>query len=112
MRKLAAIALMYLSCIYGALASGGYMGAGQVAYMQSAYGGWLIFMSGIPNPNPNPDGCSNNWGIFLDPGAPQYKEHLALLMSAQIAKTPINIYVAGCHGAGYKLLYFVLSGSG
>ena len=88
------------------------MGPGQVAYLQSAYGGWLIFMSGIPSPNPNPDSCPVNSGILLDPTAPQYKEHLALLMSAQIAKTPVNIFVAGCHSAGYKLLYFVLAGSG
>jgi len=106
MKRLLLIALVYVACACSAWASGGLLGASQVANMQSAYGGWLIFMSG---PNPNPDNCPINT-VFLDPSSPQYKEHLAVLLSAQVSKIPINIYVAGCNAVGYKLLYFMVTG--
>ena len=107
MKKLIFVVLLYFSSTYSAWAAG-HIGVGQVQNMQSAYGGWLLFMSGT---NANPDSCPVNIAI-LDPSfvPQQYKEYVALFMSAQIAKTPINIFVAGCHGAGYKLLYFVVTG--
>jgi len=105
-KKLILAVLLYFSFSVSASASGGLMGTGQIQNMQSAYGGWLIFMSGT---NANPDTCPQNI-VFLDPSMPQYKELFAVLWTAQIAKTPINIYVAGCNAPGYKLLYFVVTG--
>jgi hypothetical protein len=109
MRRLILVALMYFCSSHTAWASGGLMGSGQIQNMQSAYGGWLIFMTGT---NANPDGCPTNIPLLI-PSGPQetnYKELFAVFWSAQLTKTQVNIYVAGCHPAGYKLVYFLVTG--
>src|SRR5712691_10720487 len=81
----------------------GYAGPGTIAFIQNAYGQWILVTNGA---NSNPDNCSVNI-VMLEQTHPQYKELYALLLGTFLAQKNVNIYVSGCHSAGYKLLSFV-----
>ncbi len=93
------LAILQISHSYAA----GYVGEGTIAFMQNAYGGWIMTTNGL---NTNPDNCSINI-VMLAQTYSQYKEVYSFLLSAYIAQKKVNIYVDGCHTAGYKLFSFV-----
>lgn len=72
--------------------------------MQNSYGGWIVLAAG----SPNPDSCALAH-VLLPPTHSQYKELTAFLFAAYTTGKPVNIYVEGCHSAGYKQLSFVIS---
>ena len=105
MRSLLAIVAAVLIVMPMCGRAAGYTGSGTIGMMQSAYGGWLLATNG---PASNPDTCSNNYVLLL-PSHPQYKELTAFLLAAYVASKPVNVYVDGCHSAGYKIFSFVFS---
>jgi len=81
----------------------GYTGAGQVQIMQSAYGGWLIRVSGA---NENPDGCAKA-NVLLSPSHAQYDELYSMILAAYSSGKEININVSDCAPSGHKIFNFI-----
>ena len=94
-----AIVLMFSSLSH----AGGYTGNGQVQLMQSAYGGWLMRLSGA---NDNPDNCDKP-NILLPPTHPQYEEIYSMILAAYSAGKEINVHVSGCATSGHKNFNFI-----
>lgn len=99
-RMLSFLALMFLSAQIDAA---DYVGNGAIKFIQNAYGGWIFSTDGA---NANPDGCAKDI-IILNGNHAQYKELYSFLLSSFMAGKKINVYVNGCHSAGYKLLSFI-----
>lgn len=83
--------------------SASYVGNSKIDKMQSAYGGWLIWLE---SGNANPDGCTSQT-VLLQGSHHQYEELYSFLLTAYAAEKPVNIAVQGCHTSGAKLFQFV-----
>lgn len=105
-RQLAMCAVMVLTFNFSSPAvASGYTNNGTIKYMQQAYGGWLFSLTGS---NSNPDQCQHN-KILLTGTSPQFDQIYSMLLAAYLAKKPVNIYVSGCHSAGYKQFNFIFT---
>ncbi len=101
--KIKVLILLVLSFFSVQANAAGYVGNGAVKFIQNAYGGWIFSTDGADS---NPDECAKNI-IILNGNHAQYKELYSFLLSSFMAGKKINVYVNGCHSAGYKLLSFV-----
>ena len=107
MKKIKLILAFAISLLFSvnAQAGGGYTGNGQIEFMQSAYGGWIMRLSAA---NSNPDGCSKD-NILLLPSHHSYEEIYAMLLVAYSSGNEINVHVSGCADSGHKIFNFIFT---